>query len=69
VSWLRGQGTRVLRMTGYYDQEIPLNVTCYSTSPVFAAMVEKLPFESQCNVIDMIVRPYWISLFARKAGA
>jgi hypothetical protein len=34
-----------------------------------AAMAEKLPFESQCHVIDMIVRPYWLSLFAEKAGA
>jgi SAM-dependent methyltransferase len=69
VSWLRGQGMQVQRMTDYYDQEIPLDVTYHSSSPVFAEKVAKLPFESQCNVIDMIVRPYWISLFARKASA
>ena len=69
VSWLGGQGMRVLRMTDYYDQEIPLDVTCHSNSPAFAAMVEKLPVESQCHVIDMIVRPYWLSLFAEKTGA
>jgi SAM-dependent methyltransferase len=69
VSWLRGHGMQVQRMTDYYDQEIPLDVTYHSSSPVFAEKVAKLPFESQCHVIDMIVRPYWISLFARKASA
>lgn len=68
VSWLRGHGMVVQRMTDYYDQEIPLDVTYHSTSPVFAERVGKLPFESQCHVIDMIVRPYWISLFAQRAA-
>jgi SAM-dependent methyltransferase len=69
VSWLRDSGMTVHRMTDYYDQEIPLDVTYHSTSPVFAERVGKLSFESQCHVIDMIVRPYWISLFAQKASA
>src|SRR5579875_1630007 len=68
VAWLRGQGMRVLRMTDYYDQEIPLDIRAHTSSPELAARVEKLPFESQCHVIDMIVRPYWISLFAQKAS-
>jgi SAM-dependent methyltransferase len=66
VSWLRAQRMEVLRMTDYYDQEIPLDVTYHSSSPEFVQQVGKLPFESQCEVIDMIVRPYWISLFAAK---
>jgi SAM-dependent methyltransferase len=69
VSCLRAQGMQIRRMTDYYDQEIPLDVTYHSSSPVFAEKVGKLPFESQCDVIDMIVRPYWISLFAQKANA
>ncbi|MGO8957963.1 MAG: class I SAM-dependent methyltransferase [Streptosporangiaceae bacterium] len=68
VSWLRAQGMQVQRMTDYYDQEIPLDVTYHSSSPVLAEKVGKLPFESQCHVIDMIVRPYWISLFAQKSS-
>ena len=68
VSWLRGHGMQVQRMTDYYDQEIPLDVTYHSSSPVLAEKVGKLPFESQCHVIDMIVRPYWISLFAQKSS-
>jgi len=67
VSWLRGQRMEVLRMTDYYDQEIPLDVTHHSSSPEFADRVGRLSFESQCDVIDMIARPYWISLFAQKA--
>lgn len=69
ASWLRQQGMQVRRMTDYYDQEIPLDVTYHTNSPVLAEKVGKLPFESQCHVIDMIVRPYWISLFAQKANA
>jgi SAM-dependent methyltransferase len=69
VSWLGEQGMRVLRLTDYYDQEIPLDPGSHSTSPIFAAMVEKLPFERQCDVIDMIVRPYWLSLFTEKTDA
>lgn len=69
VSWLGMSGMRVLRMTDYYDQEIPLEASCHSSNPAFTAMVEKLPFESQCHVIEMIVRPYWLSLFAEKTGA
>jgi SAM-dependent methyltransferase len=69
VSWLGKQGMRVLRLTDYYDREIPLDVASHSTNPALAAMVEKLPFESQCHVIEMIVRPYWLSLFAEKTDA
>ncbi len=69
VSWLGEQGMRVLRMTDYYDQEIPLDVASHSTSPVLAAMAEKLPFESQCQVTGMIVRPCWLSLVTEKTGA
>jgi SAM-dependent methyltransferase len=67
VSCLRGQRMEVLRMTDYYDQEIPLDVTHHSSSPEFAERVRALSFEDQCEVIDMIARPYWISLFAQKA--
>jgi hypothetical protein len=62
------RGITALRMTGYYGQEISLDVAAHSTSAVFAAMAEKLPLESQCRVIEMIVRPYWLSLAAAKSG-
>jgi SAM-dependent methyltransferase len=67
VRWLREQGMEVLRLTDYYDQEIPLDVTHHSGSPEFAERIGKLSFEDQCDVIDMIARPYWLSLFAQKA--
>ena len=47
---------------------VPLDVAAHSTSPVFAAMAEELPLESQCRVIEMIVHPYWLSLVAEKSG-
>jgi SAM-dependent methyltransferase len=67
VSCLTGQRMDVLRMTDYYDQEIPLDVARHSGNAEFARQAAALPFEDQCHVIDMIVRPYWISLFAQKA--
>jgi hypothetical protein len=40
------QGITALRMTGYYDQEISLDVAAHSTSPVFAAMAESCPWRA-----------------------
>lgn len=68
VRWLGELGMRVHRLTDYYDQEISLDIARHSTSPGFVAMVEKLPFEDRCHVIDMIVRPYWLSLLAEKTS-
>ena len=67
VSWLEAQDMEVLKMTDYYDQEISLDVARHSTSDAFIERVRQLPFADQCHVIDMIVRPYWLSLFARNA--
>ena len=66
VAWLEGNGLAVLRLTDYYDQEIPLDVAEHSASPGFVRRVQGLPFAQQCGVLEMIVRPYWISLFAQK---
>lgn len=66
VSWLSAEGMEILRLTDYYDQEIPLDITRHSTSQPFIDRVRGLSFEDQCHVIDMIARPYWLSLFARK---
>ncbi len=66
VTWLEGEGLEVLRMTDYYDQEISLDIARHSTSEAFIERVRELPFADQCHVIEMIVRPYWLSLFARK---
>jgi ubiquinone/menaquinone biosynthesis C-methylase UbiE len=68
VSWLEAQDMEVLKMTDYYDQEISLDIARHSTSDAFIERVRELPFADQCHVIDMIVRPYWLSLFARKAS-
>ena len=67
VSWLRGEGMHILRMTDYYNEEIPLHIAQYPRNPAFIAMVEKLAYESQCHIIDMIARSYWLSVFAEKA--
>jgi SAM-dependent methyltransferase len=67
VVWLEAEGMEVLKMTDYYDQEIPLDIARHSTSEPFIERVRQLPFADQCHVIDMIVRPYWLSLFARKS--
>lgn len=68
VRWLQAQGMEILKMTDYYDQEISLDIARHSTSEAFVERVRRLPFADQCHVIDMIVRPYWLSLFARKAS-
>ncbi|MFZ0089978.1 MAG: class I SAM-dependent methyltransferase [Solirubrobacteraceae bacterium] len=66
VGWLQAQGMEVLKMTDYYDQDISLDIARHSTSEAFIERVRALPFADQCHVIDLIARPYWLSLFARK---
>ena len=66
VNWLQGEGMEILRLTDYYDQEISLDIADHSTSQPFIDRVKGLPFEEQCHVIEMIARPYWLSVFARK---
>jgi hypothetical protein len=68
VMRLSEQRMRMLHMTFHYDQEIPLDVAAHSASRGFAAMAGKPPVESQCHVIEMIARPYRLSLFAEKTG-
>ncbi len=66
LSWLLKQGMKVLKMTDYYDQEILLDISAHSASQRFIERVRSLPFLEQCHIIDLIVRPYWISLIAQK---
>ena len=69
VVWFREEGMKILLMTDYYDQEISLDITQHSTSEPFINRIKALPFEDQCHVIDMIVRPYWLSLLVRKPAS
>jgi len=69
VSWFLGEGMTILRLTDYYDQEIPLDIAQHSTSQPFIERVRALPFEEQCHIIDLIVRPYWISLLVQKPAS
>lgn len=66
VNWLQSAGLEVLQLTDYYDQEIALDIARHSTSEPFVERVRRLPFAQQCHVIDLIVRPYWLSVFARR---
>ncbi len=66
VSWCLDEGLEVRQMTDYYDSEIPLDIERHSTSPEFVARVRTLPFVEQCHVVDLIARPYWLSLFLHK---
>ena len=66
VRWLQDQGMEILKMTDYYDQEISLDTARHSPSEAFIEHVRQLPFADQRHIIDMIARPYRLSVFARK---
>lgn len=66
VSWFDEEGMQVLGMTDYYDSEISLDIADHSTSAPFVARVKKLSFPQQCQVVEAIVRPYWLSLLVQK---
>jgi SAM-dependent methyltransferase len=66
VSWLEAEDMQVLAMTDYYDREISLDIADHTTRASFVERVNRLPFAEQCHVVEAIVRPYWLSLLARK---
>jgi len=66
VEWLTNEGMRIICLTDYYDKIISLNISDYSSNSVFIKRVERLSFPEHCHLIDLITRPYWISLFAQK---
>ncbi len=66
VAWLQEEGMEVFLLTDYCDREIPLDIARHSTSEAFIERVRKLPFAQQCHIIDLVVRPYWLSIFCRK---
>lgn len=66
VSWCLEQRLEICRLTDYYDHEISLDIERHSTSPEFVTRVRGLSFVEQCHVVDLIARPYWLSLFVHK---
>ncbi len=66
IKWLKNENMKIICLTDYYDNEISLDIRNYSTNAQFIKRVLQLPFEHQCHLIDLIVRPYWISLIAQK---
>lgn len=66
VGWCQEGGLKLWRLTDYYDREISLDIGHHSTNPEFVERVRTLPFLDQCHVIDLIARPYWLSLVIQK---
>ena len=66
VSWCLEQRLEICRLTDYYDHEISLDIERHSTSSEFVTRVRGLSFVEQCHVVDLIARPYWLSLFVHK---
>ncbi|MBV9819068.1 MAG: class I SAM-dependent methyltransferase [Solirubrobacterales bacterium] len=66
VGWCQEEELTLWRLTDYYDNEISLDIGHHSTNLEFVDRVKMLPFEQQCHVIDLIARPYWLSLIMQK---
>ena len=66
VGWLEEAGLEILHLTDYYDAEISLDPGAHLTDPELVARARGLPFAMRCHLVDLLVRPYWLSLFARK---
>lgn len=66
IQWLQNEGMRIINLTDYYDNEISLNINNHSSNTRFINRVNQLNFTQQCHLIDLLVRPYWVSLFAQK---
>jgi SAM-dependent methyltransferase len=66
VVLLDGAGLDVVRLTDYYDEEIPLDPALHLREGRFAERARHLPFEQRCHLVELLARPYWLSLIARK---
>jgi SAM-dependent methyltransferase len=68
VSCLEAGGLEILRLTDYYDQEISLDPAAHLKSPELAERAMRMPFGQRCHLIELVTRPYWLSVLARKGG-
>ncbi|SRR5579875_590489 len=68
VSGLARGGLSVLALTDYDDRPIPLDPTAHIRSPTLAQRASQLPFDQQCHLVELLTRPYWLAVLARKQG-
>lgn len=68
VGWLAAAGMQVLALSDYDNHDIPLDIACHTSSPALQQRVRALPFVARCHVIDLMVRPYWLAILARKGA-
>ncbi|MDJ0516914.1 MAG: class I SAM-dependent methyltransferase [Trichodesmium sp. MO_231.B1] len=68
VQWLQDNNMEVKLLTDFYDQEIPLDIAKHTTNNDFINRVSSLPFVQQCAVIELLTRPYWLSVIAQKVA-
>lgn len=66
AGWLRDADMEVLALTDYYCQPIALDPAEHLRSPELAKRAGQLSFERRCHLVELLVRPYWLSVLARK---
>ncbi|MBF0482798.1 MAG: methyltransferase domain-containing protein [Desulfovibrionaceae bacterium] len=64
--WFENAGFELLRLTDYYNQDIPLDAAAYSANPGFIERFRALPRHKRLEVVDILAKPYWLSPVGRK---
>ncbi len=66
VGCLGSSGLAAVVLTDYYDEPISLDPARYLPPGPLSELAAGLPFEQQCHLVDLLARPYWLSVLAVK---
>ncbi len=66
VRCLDASGVQVVGLTDYYDAPISLDPSRHLPPGHLSELAAELSFERRCHLVDLLVRPYWLSVLAVK---
>lgn len=66
VRELAAGGLEVFRLTDYGDEDISLDPGAHVADSELGEQARRLPFDQRCHLVELMARPYWLSVLARK---
>ena len=66
VGCLGSAGLQVVDLTDYYDEPISLDPARHLLPGPLRPPASHLSFERRCHLVDLLARPYWLSVLAVK---
>ncbi len=66
VRTLQAGGLEPFLLTDYYGERIPLDPAEHLRNRHLVELAGRLELLERCHLVDLMVRPYWLSVFAQK---